>query len=162
MSHQACSHLLSFYVGGTPPEHLTTSYQADFVKLRSDLEAVSNAKGPKLSTVDPSDPTIISSLQATMRALGASLKTIKKASLGGEFIRIDSEMFHSADEVEVWIVENMGSDSACPDYFYDIISMLAALDNSSKMSNEMLGSQAGSINESQQSRSKVSSNAGCT
>jgi hypothetical protein len=48
-----------------------------------------------------------------------SVLMISKMSLGaGEVVHIESEMFHSANEVKFWIVESMGSDSAaCPDYF---------------------------------------------
>jgi hypothetical protein len=73
-----------------------------------------------------------------------SLKTIK-ASLGGEVVRFDSETFHSAEEVEVWVVANIGKDVGFPDYFYDVISMLEALQDSSKMPDDLLGLQAGLI-----------------
>jgi hypothetical protein len=83
-------------------------------------------------------------MKSTLRSVEASLKTIK-ASLGGEVVRFDSETFHSAEEVEVWILANLGRDVGFPDYFFDVISMLEALQDSSKMSDDLLGSQAGSI-----------------
>jgi hypothetical protein len=136
------NHLLTFSEGGVPT-HPTAQYQADFVKLQKEVETITLMNGFGLSNVDPSDP-VITGMKANIRSLVSGMKTIK-ASLGGEVVRVDTETFHSADEVEVWVIDNMGSDSAFPDFFYDVVSMLEAIQDSSKTSDEMLGSQAGSI-----------------
>jgi hypothetical protein len=137
------NHLLTFLTGGTPV-HPAVQCQADLLKLQKEVQAITMMKGLGTSDVDPSDP-IISEAQATVLGLVSSIKTVK-ASLGGEAVRIENKTFHSAEEeMEVWAVENMRSDSGFPDFFYDVVSMLEAIQDSSKTSDEMLGSQAGSI-----------------
>jgi hypothetical protein len=76
-------------------------------------------------------------MNATLKNVEVPLKTIR-ASLGGEVVRFDSETFHSAEEVEVWVIANMGKDAGFPEYFYDIISMLEVLQDSSKTSDDLL------------------------
>jgi hypothetical protein len=138
------NHLLNSSVGGTPV-HPAMNQKEELAKLKSEiqLEIRESRVGGSQTGVDPEDPTI-SLMNATLKNVEVSLKTIK-ASLGGEVVRFDSETFHSAEEVEVWILANMGKDVGFPDYFYDIISMLEALQDSSKTSDDLLGSQAGSI-----------------
>jgi hypothetical protein len=138
------NHLLNSSVGGTPM-HPATDHKDALAKLKSEmqLEIRESKGGGGQVGVDPEDP-IISMMNATLKNVEVSLKTIK-ASLGGEVVRFDSETFHSAEEVEGWIIANMGKDVGFPDYFYDVISMLEALQDSSKTSDDLLGSQAGSI-----------------
>jgi hypothetical protein len=120
------NHLLNSSVGGTPV-HPAMNYKDDLVKLKNELQQdLRSAKRSGGQSVDPEDSTI-SLMIATLKNVEVSLKTIK-ASLGGEVVRFDSETFqHSAKEVEVWVIENMGKDVGFPDYFYDIISILEAL-----------------------------------
>ena len=70
-----------------------------------------------------------------------SLTTIQ-ASIGGEAVRFDSSMFHSSAEVEVWLAQNVGVNTCALDCFYNIVSMLEALQDSSKTSDHLLGLQA--------------------
>ena len=138
------THLLNTSVGGTP-EHPSVNVQENMERIKAEvlreLRSIQDRAGG--SAVDPEDPTI-SLMNSTLRKIEDSLTTIK-ASLGGEVVRFDSATFHSASDVEVWLTQNMGADGCVPDCFYDIVSMLEALQDSSKTSDDLLGSQAGSI-----------------
>jgi hypothetical protein len=90
--------------------------------------------------VDINDPTI-TSLKADMARLYSDNLTIK-ASLGGEVVRIEDESFHSADEVKRWIVDCVGTEPGAFEFFFDATSMLEALQDSGRTSDETLDSQA--------------------
>jgi hypothetical protein len=95
------------------PIHPTVDRQQDLDKIWKEIDTIKMMKGLGSANDGPSDP-VISAVQSSLRQLEASLKTIK-ASLGGELVHVDSETFHSAKEVEGWVVENMGSGSGFPD-----------------------------------------------
>jgi hypothetical protein len=132
------NHLLTFSTGGTPV-HPTMQHQANLMKPQKEVQTITMMKGFGTSDVDPSNP-IFTKAQAAVLGLVSSIKTVK-ASLGGEAVQLENETFHSAEKMEVWVVENVGSDSGFP----DVVSMLEAVQDSSKTSDEMLGLQAGSI-----------------
>jgi hypothetical protein len=137
------NHLLNTLVGGTP-KHPGLNYKEDMARFRAEFQQELQAlRGGAGAGVNPDDPTILL-ISATLKKVKVSLTTIK-ASLGGEVVRFDSGTFHSSGEVEVWLAANLGVDACSPDCFYDIVSMLESLQDTSKTSDDLLGSQAGSI-----------------
>jgi hypothetical protein len=90
--------------------------------------------------VDINDP-VITALKADVATLLNDNRTIK-ASLGGEIVRIDSEAFHSAEEVKRWVVDCVGTEPGTYEFFFDITSMLESLQDSSRSSDEAMDSQA--------------------
>jgi hypothetical protein len=113
-------------------------------QLNSLTEQVRELTGAGLGggVVDINDPTI-TSLKADLARLYSDNLTIK-ASLGGEVVRIEDESFHSADEVKRWIVDCAGAEPGAFEFFFDATSMLEALQDSGRTSDETLDSQAAS------------------
>jgi hypothetical protein len=82
-----------------------TQVQAQYRELAEQVKLLTG-KGMGSRRVDVNDPAI-TSLKADVVGLLADNQMIK-ASLGGEIVKIDNEMFHSADEVKEWIVDCAG------------------------------------------------------
>jgi hypothetical protein len=100
-----CNHLLNASVGGTPV-HPVTNSKDELLKLKAELQqGIRSARGNGGQLVDPEDPTI-SLMNDMLKNVEVSPKTFM-GSLGGEVVRFDSEMFHSAEEIEVWVVTNI-------------------------------------------------------
>jgi hypothetical protein len=101
-------HLLATTADGTPKHPWGAKEDMEGFKkeLLEQLHSYRDNAGGLL--VDPEDPTI-TFLSANLKNIEETMTTIK-ASLGGEVVRIESETFHSAADVEVWLTQNMGAD----------------------------------------------------
>jgi hypothetical protein len=56
-------------------------------------------------------------------------------------VRIDSEAFHSAEEVKRWVVDCVGTEAGTYEFFFDVTSILESLQDSGRSSDETMDSQ---------------------
>jgi hypothetical protein len=90
--------------------------------------------------VDMNDPAFSSLKTGVARQLSDNQEI--KASLGGETVRIDDEAFHSLEEVKRWVVDFVGLEAGTYEFFFDITLMLDSLQDSGRLSDEAMDSQA--------------------
>jgi hypothetical protein len=90
--------------------------------------------------VDMNDPAFSSLKAGVARQLSDNHEI--KASLGGETVRIDDEAFHSLEEVKRWVVDFVGLEAGTYEFFFDITLMLDSLQDSGRLSDEAMDSQA--------------------
>jgi hypothetical protein len=113
--------------------------QAKFEALEGQVKELSgmNMGGDTLGINGPS----FTSLKSDVARLLEDNRTIK-ASLGGEIVKIDSEAFHSADEVKHWIEDCVGPATGTYAFFFNVTLMLESLQDLGRSSDVALDSQA--------------------
>jgi hypothetical protein len=94
-------------------------------------------QGSVPAMIRDADDTIM--LRGQLERMEAEVQHIK-ASLGGEVVKIGRQTFHSADELESWIIMHDGETGVIEGWI-DVVSMLEILTDSGKSTDEMLDKQ---------------------
>ena len=86
-------------------------------------------------------------MESVVRELTERLETLEvdssgfKLSLGGEVVKVNDQPFHSATELEDWLVDKVASEGVI-DVWFDVVSMLETLQDVSRGTNEQMDSQS--------------------